>query len=384
VDTHVTNGTDHQHVLTLISTQHNKLDGELGEYLENTFESEIFQSLNDKNRAPIVYVNVHGGSPNEGWTQFWDAARYSSGYTSLFQTLGFISESHMWKPYKERVENTYDYLETMIMLTAKNGGIIQEKRKNDRQALLESDSLATNWEINKGKFRMVTLKGFKSSMPTNSLTGNPLLHYDRNQPIEKEVPFYNEYAITNKVKVPNYYVIPQAWGNVIERLTANGVQFTSLKKDSLMRVEGYRIEAYQTAKTAYEGHYLHFGTTISSETKQIKFRKGDIMVPTKQLSKKYLVEVLEPSSQDSFFNWNFFDTILQQKERFSDYVFAEKAKEILVSLTQKEQDAFYKMQQEDEAFANSNYAQLDWIYKRSVYYEKAHLAYPVYRYFIND
>lgn len=41
------------------------------------------------------------------------------------------------------------------------------------------------------------------------------------------------------------------------------------------------------------------------------------------------MEVLEPEAPDSFFNWNFFDTILQQKEGFSAYVFEDIAKEIL-------------------------------------------------------
>ena len=93
----------------------------------------------------------------------------------------------------------------------------------------------------------------------------------------------------------------------------------------------------------------------------------------------YIVEVLEPEAQDSFFNWNFFDTILQQKEGFSDYVFEPKAKEILANMPEAEQAEFSKLQKTDTAFANSNYAQLDWIYKRSEHYEKAHLQYPIYR-----
>jgi hypothetical protein len=35
--------------------------------------------------------------------------------------------------------------------------------------------------------------------------------------------------------------------------------------------------------------------------------------------------------------------------------------------------------QNDREFAKNAEAQLDWIYKNSVYYEKAHMQYPVYR-----
>ena len=35
--------------------------------------------------------------------------------------------------------------------------------------------------------------------------------------------------------------------------------------------------------------------------------------------------------------------------------------------------------QNDKAFAENGAAQLDWVYRQTPYYEKAHLQYPVYR-----
>ena len=37
------------------------------------------------------------------------------------------------------------------------------------------------------------------------------------------------------------------------------------------------------------------------------------MVPTQQSGVKYILETLEPEALDSFFNWNFFDAMLGQK-----------------------------------------------------------------------
>jgi len=381
VDTHVTNGSDHQHVLTLISTQWNKLGGSLGTYLEQDFEKQIFASLESKGREPIVYVNVHGSSPNQGWQQFWDAARYSSGYTSLYQSLGFISESHMWKPYKRRVENTYDYLASMIQLTAEEGKVIQEKREADRAELLNADSLTVTWQADRDNFRMVTLRGYETSMRKSEVTGNDLLYYDKESPIEKEVPFYNSFKSTKKVAVPKYYIVPQAWSGVIKRLKANHVEMSRIEKDTLVEVAAYTIKNYETRSRAYEGHYPHYNTAVEEKNNKVSLRSGDYLISTKQLAKKYLAAALEPEAQDSFFNWNFFDTILQQKEGFSDYVFEAKAKNILADMPKATQDQFYEKQANDSTFAKSNYAQLDWIYKRSAHYEKAHLQYPVYRLF---
>ena len=92
---------------------------------------------------------------------------------------------------------------------------------------------------------------------------------------------------------------------------------------------------------------------------------------------RYLLETLEPQAPDSFFNWNFFDTILQQKEGFSPYVWEDKAKAILAT-NPKLQIDFNLKKTYDEAFAKNWYAQLDWLHKQSAHYEKAHLQYPIY------
>lgn len=102
------------------------------------------------------------------------------------------------------------------------------------------------------------------------------------------------------------------------------------------------------------------------------------MVSTNQKGVKYLLETLEPEAVDSYFNWNFFDTILQQKEYFSAYVFEDLAKELL-DKNSKLKAEFEAKKQNDSKFSENGAAQLDWIYKHSPYYEKAHLQYPVYR-----
>ncbi len=381
VDTHVTNGSDHQHVLTILSTQHNKLGGRPGRYLERTFEPLIFKKMINKGNDPVPYVNVHDKSPEEGWTQFWDANRYSSGYTALFQTIGFMTESHMWKNYEERVKTNYDFLLTIAELGGSEKDSIKEVRRIAKEKLVQADSLPILWKINKNEFKMITLKGYETSMPESELTGQPLLKYHRDKPFEREVPFFNEYGVTKKVLVPDYYIIPQAWHKVTERLKINGVKMDQLGTDSTINVEYYRISDFKTVGNAYEGHYLHYNTEVEPDTVAINFRKGDFIIPLNQETKRYIVESLEPEAQDSFFNWNFFDSILQQKEGFSDYVFEEKAQAILDSLSEEQQGEFAQLKAEDSTFAQSNYAQLDWIFKHSVHYEDAHLRYPVYRLF---
>ena len=161
-------------------------------------------------------------------------------------------------------------------------------------------------------------------------------------------------------------------------LKLNGINYAQLQKDTIIEVESYKIESYKTSNSAYEGHYSHFNTTVSKSIKKLKFYAGDYIFSTHQTSVKYLLETLEPEAVDSYFNWNFFDTILQRKEGYSAYVFEDLAKEFLDE-NPKVKKEFEKKKLEDKAFAENAYEQLDWVYRQSPYYEKAHLQYPVYR-----
>lgn len=108
------------------------------------------------------------------------------------------------------------------------------------------------------------------------------------------------------------------------------------------------------------------------------FKQGDIYIATDQPGFRYILETLEPEAVDSFFNWNFFDSILQQKESFSPYVFEDLAIEILEE-DKILKDSFNLKKLQDEDFSKNWYAQLNYIYQNSKYAEEAYKQYPVYR-----
>jgi len=153
---------------------------------------------------------------------------------------------------------------------------------------------------------------------------------------------------------------------------------TRLSKDSSINVEAYRIENYKTASRAYEKHYRHSEVDISKQQQTIQFLQGDYIIYTGQSADRFLVETLEPQADDSYFNWNFFDAILQQKEGYSDYRWEDLAAEYLKQHPTLRQQLEEK-KKADPKFAASGSAQLDFVYKNSPYYEPAHLRYPVFR-----
>ena len=76
----------------------------------------------------VPYVNHFGETPEKGWSEFWDSPRYSSGYASLWNTFAFVPETHMLKPYPQRVKATYALMQSFIEFTAKNSAQITALR----------------------------------------------------------------------------------------------------------------------------------------------------------------------------------------------------------------------------------------------------------------
>jgi hypothetical protein len=378
IDNHVSNGADYQYTLTHLFTQHNKLGGKLGKYLHSQIMPQLEEKLEAKSWDITPYVNVFNRTPESGFSQFMDSPRYSTGYTTLFNTLGMMVETHMLKPYKQRVEGTYELLKSMIEITEEEGDKIKELRAEQDKTWSAGKQYPLTWTVDTTQSSILKFKGYKGEMIPSNLTGAKRLKYDRSQPFTQDVVYQNYFKSTSEVTIPKAYIIPQSWYNVIDLLKLNTVEFTQLENDTTLTVETYKIDTYKTRTQAYEGHYPHYNTSVKSSNQNLTFREGDYIVYTDQKAIRYLLETLEPAAIDSFFNWNFFDTILQQKEGFSPYVWEDKA-ELLLKLNPKLQIEYNIKVSYDEEFANNWYAQLDWIHKQSEHYEKAHLQYPVYR-----
>ncbi|MEO1653907.1 MAG: M14 family metallopeptidase, partial [Bacteroidota bacterium] len=146
VDNHVSNGADYQYVLTYLATQADKLGGDLGEYMRGHLIPDLKERMLAQDWDICPYVNVYGRSPiPDGYTQFYDAPRYSSGYAALFQSLGFINETHMLKPFDVRVKATYSFMETIIEHLQENGAKIRQMRAAERARLAKQKRFALHW-----------------------------------------------------------------------------------------------------------------------------------------------------------------------------------------------------------------------------------------------
>ena len=378
IDNHVSNGADYQYTLTHLFTQHNKLGGQLGNYLHTSLMPKLEDSLAKAQWDITPYVNVFNQSPEKGFTQFLDSPRYSTGYTTLFGTVGMMVETHMLKPYKQRVEGTYELMKQFLKIIDEDVSVVKNLRKIDADRYKVGSYYPIQWRVDSTQTKTLNFKGFEAEMLPSEFTGAQRLKFDRTKPYARDVTYYNTFKAVDSITIPEQYIVPQGYWNVIELLKKNKISYDVIQKDTVITAEVYHIKDYKTRNSPYEGHYLHYNTAVEVSEEEVALKKGDYIFNTQQDGVRYLLETLEPSATDSFFNWNFFDTILQQKEGFSPYVWEDKAVEFLNTNPNIKADFEAKKAAEPDFNANW-FAQLDWIHKQSPNYEAAHLRYPIIR-----
>ncbi len=378
VDNHVSDGADYPYVMTLLSTQKDKLGGVLGQYLEQKLEPYIYKEMRSRGTPIIPYVNVWGKDARTGWTQFFDSPRYSSGYAALFNTLSFVPETHMLKPYKQRVEVTLGLMQAFVKFCNSNAQDLVRVKKLAQKNMLQQQVFPLSWSLDKTQFNELEYSGYAYKTKLSKVSNLPISFYDTATRYTENIPYYNHYQASVTTTAPRAYIIPQAWSKVIERLQVNNVEITTLAKDTEMLVQYYRIDSFESTKIPFEGHHANSKVQVSLLENTITFRKGDIMIPTAQNAKRFLIETLEPHAMDSYFSWNFFDAILMQKEGFTDYAFEANAAQYLAQHPAL-RDSLTRKQLSDTSFAKDAQAQLEFVYKHSLYYEPNHNVYPVYK-----
>lgn len=219
--------------------------------------------------------------------------------------------------------------------------------------------------------------GYEHQYEVSSVTEQERLKYDQEKPYERYIPFYCEYKVLDSVRVPKFYVVEGQNDELIRRLKANNIQMLQVmdfKRDS---VQGIRIIQFESPRKPYEGHFLHSSVQVRSEEMVVTLKPGDVLIPTNQKYRRFVTQVIEPTAADSYFNWNFFDSYVQQKEYFSPYVFEEKAAELLQDEQIKAD--FEEKKQSDTDFSASRWEQLYYLYQKSPYFEPGVNLLPIYR-----
>jgi hypothetical protein len=376
LDNHTSDGADYEYVMTLIETQKDKQNPILAGYTSKTLSPYLYKRMKESGYEMTPYVESEETSPDSGIVSFLETPRFTTGYMAQHNIISYMTETHMLKAFDKRVYATYDFMQALLEICQRDASLIRHLKHQADDQVKNQQTFALNWEVDTKHYDTLTFKGFTAGHKTSDVSGLPRLYYDETRPYTKTIRYFDNYTASVSADKPLAYIIPQAWGKVIELFRLNNIAMRRLSRDTTLTLQMYYIADYHTPARPFEGHYLHTGVKLTPTEIPVKFYAGDYIVYTNQSLNRYIVETLEPQGVDSFFAWNFFDSILGEKEYFSDYVFEDVAAKLLKAnpeLKKKLDDE----KQKNPQVASSASAQLYFVYRNSPYFEKTYLRYPV-------
>jgi len=230
----------------------------------------------------VEFRNWH--DPRSGLELLNATPMISQGYTALQNRPGLLIETHMLKPYKQRVDGTYELLRFSLQF-------VNDDAKNLIALTKEADEYASSRSFRKKKFAvkyklsqtdstLVDFLGVEYSVEKSDLTGGNWFKYS-STPKTFKVALFDKSLPIEKVTLPEAYLIPPEWTDVIKRLKYQHVDMRVLDKEKTLVVESYKFSNPKWQERPYEGrHRLNTDYEIISEERT--YPAGTVVVTMNQ------------------------------------------------------------------------------------------------------
>lgn len=382
IDTHSTNGGDYQYTMTYAMDVFGNANTSLVEWINDFYLPEIYASMEQDGFPLFPYVTYRSWhDPRSGLISGAWHPMYSNSYASELNRPGLLLETHMLKPYNERVESTY----LMILHTFK----LLQKDHDLKKLIKKADQYTASPQFREQEFDlrfevtsdsvMVDFLGVEYKIKESSLSGGNWFIYNPEEPRTYQIPWFNQTKPVYSVKLPDAYIIPVEYHDVIERLDYHNIRMKKLEKDTLMKVSSWRFEEVQLASRSNEGRQTASFKTVPITEERV-YHKGSVLISMDQPGARIIAHALEPMAPGSFAYWGFFNAVFERVEYFESYVMEEMAREMIAndpSLMQGLQSALTQ----NPEMASRPYAILSWFYEQTPYYDQRHNIYPIGRIF---
>ncbi|OOG40916.1 peptidase M14 [Rhodanobacter sp. C05] len=384
IDVHTTDGADYQYDLTWYTEDPHKLDPAVSAWQHDAIVNHAVPAYENRGHLGSIYLEFKDGrDPRKGIENFGSGQRFSTGYAALQNRPALLIETHMLKPYANRVHAVYDLVELMLEQIDRHPAVLLAAtakadadtiaRAHDAQARV---SLTFRADPQSTKFE---LKGYAFTLTHSDISNSNWIQYDPHQPKTYTIDNWNGLLPDLSVTPPAAYVVPAQWTAIIDKLDAHGIRYQRLKHPLTIHAEGYQLDHPQWADKPFEGHLMLRGFDLRAVPRVVELPAGSVIVPMDQRAANVVINLLEPQAPDSLLHWGFLNAIFEAKEYSEPRVLEKLAREMLTKDPSLKAE-FERKLHDDPVFAADSGARLEFFFEHSPWYAAQHVgAYPVLR-----
>ena len=381
VDCHVTDGIDFQYDVTYDMETAQNIDPALSNWITGTLLPQALPEVEAAGHKIFPYVAPREDTDlSKGLRGGVMAPRLSTGYAALQNRPSLLIETHMLKPYRVRVDATYQLLKAVIETVGRSSEQLRSAIHCADRATVHAGetynskkALPLRFAVG-GKSEQKEFLGIEFRTEPSDISGASRRIYT-GKPFDVTIPYFDEVTVTDSVSIPVAYLVPQEWKFVPEIMKVHGVSMERLAEPATLIVESYHFSDAQWRGAPYEGRQTAT-YALDTFTEQRTYPAGSLLIRMNQRAAKVVMHLLEPKGQDSFVAWGFFNAIFEQKEYAESYVMEEEARKMLVADPELKKEFDMRLLA-DSAFAKDPDARLNWFYSRSRWADPGLNTYPV-------
>lgn len=371
VDNHVTDGVDHDWVLTWSYPEAPQIAAPVDAWLRAHLPAALAATGKAGHRNG-PYVDLRDGNdPTKGFSSWTGQPRYSTGYYPLRHRPSVLVETHSYKPYRERVLATRDFLLALLAEVGKDpGGLTRAVAKAEAATVAAGRPDAPPSDV------VVSYRESETPEPIrfpvyawdtapSVVSGQPQIRYRSGEVKEIEVPWYHRPEVAKTVPRPRGYLVLPGWPQIEERLRGHGLRVERLSSPAELEVETLRVSAPELARSPYQG-LVQVKSQISRQVERRRFPAGALWIPADQPDFEVAVQLLEPEAPDSLLAWGLLSSVFEQKEYIDPRVLEGH---VATMLKDPGIAAEWEEALKDEKLAGDFRARYLWWYRRTPYWD---------------
>lgn len=384
MDIHTTDGADYQYVLTYLMEIFGNMDQGLTSWCTENFIPEMEAKMEAQGMPVFPYVTFRNWhDPRSGLRSEAAPPMLSQSYSSLRNRPGLLIETHMLKPYRQRVNATYEVALTTMEILAREkvklGILIRQADLFASSDAFRNELYPLALETSRQDSVMREFLGYEYEIIKSDLTGGDWFQYS-SRPAAYMLPYFAKSQPQNETQLPMAYIVPAEWTNVLEVIFAHGVDHTILKEETTIPVMRYRFKNPSWQQMPYEGRHRVIRLELEEFSETYSFPAGSVVVPVAQPAVRIIAHLLEPKGNGSLVQWGFFDAVFEQKEYGESYV-VERMARLMIRDDPALLNEFEEKKRTDTLFAKNHWEMINWFYKKSKFADNRHMVYPIGRIF---